>query len=81
MEYIKNIQRQSKINTGTPATRVRIMEEIFSLCPYYSVQQLHKIQSVQTKRKKQGQMKIFAPNYPIRKQNIIKNAFNQEVIQ
>ena len=51
MEYIKNIQRQSKIKTGTPATRVRIMEEIFSLCPYYSVKQLHKIQSIQTKRK------------------------------
>ena len=81
MEYIKNIQKQSKIKTGNPATKVRIMEEIFSLCPYYSVQQLHKIQLVQTKRKKHGQMKIFAPNYPVRKQIIIKNVFNQEVIQ
>ena len=77
----KKLQKQTKIKTGTLATEIRIMEERFSLCPYYSVKQLHQIRCIQTERKKKGQAKIFAPEYPARKHVIIKNAFNQEVIQ
>ena len=77
MEYIKNIQTQSKVKTGTPATRVRIIEEIFSLCPSYSIKQLKKINTIQSKKIKQGQRIILSPIFPARKQIIIKNAFNQ----
>ena len=77
MEVIKNIKKQSKIKTGTQATRVRIMAERFSLCPSYSIKQLHKINTIQFKKIKQGQRKIPSAIFPIRKQIIIKEAFNQ----
>ena len=80
MEYIKNIQKQSKLKTGTPATRVRIIEEIFSLCPYYSVKQLYKINALQTKKIKQGQRKPIVTFLSVHKQMAIKNAFNQEAL-
>ena len=81
MKYIKNIHKQSKIKTGTTARKIRTTEERFSLCPSYSIKQLHKINTLQTKRFKQGQRKTLIHNYPVRKQMIIKDAFNQEVIQ
>lgn len=77
MEYIKNIQKQSKVKTGTPATRVRIMEEIFSLCPSYSIKQLKKINTIRSKKIKKGQRKLLSPIIPARKQIIIKDAFKQ----
>jgi hypothetical protein len=76
MKYVKNFQKQKKIKTGTPATRVRIMEEVFSLCPSYSIKQLNKINTIQSKKIKQGQRKILSVIFPIRKQIIIKDAFN-----
>ena len=78
MEYIKNIQKQQKIKTGSPAKKVRIVEEKFSLCPSYSIKQLHKINTIQTKKRKKGQ--ILSVIYPIRKQISTRNAFNQEAI-
>jgi hypothetical protein len=74
MEYIKKIQKNQKIKTGTPATRVRIMEEVFSLCHSYSIKQLNKINTIQSKKRKKGQ--ILSVIFPIRKQIIIKDAFN-----
>jgi len=76
MEYIKNIQKQPKINTGNHATKVIIMEDIFSLCPSYSIKQLKKINTIQSKKIKQGR-RILSPIFPARKQIIIKDAFNQ----
>ena len=77
MEYIKNIQTQLKIKTGTPAKKVRIVEENFSLCPSYSMKQLHKINTIQSKKIKKGQRKILTTIFPVRQQIIIKDAFNQ----
>ena len=77
MKYLKNFQKQSKIKTGTPARKVKIIAEWFSLCPSYSIKQLNKINMVQSKKIKQGQRKILSPIFPIRKQIIIKEAFNQ----
>ena len=69
--------KQWKMKTGTPATKVRIMEEIFSLCPSYSIKQLHKINTIQYKKSKQGQRKLLSAIFPVGKQIIIKEAFNQ----
>ena len=80
MEYIKNIQKKQNIKTGNPAIRVRIIEEKFSLCPSYSIQQLHKINIIQSKKIKQGQRNRLSAIFPIRKQISTRNAFNQEAI-
>ena len=81
MKYLKNIQKQQKIKTGTPAKRVICMEEKFSLCPYYSLKQLQKINTIRSRIIKKGQRKILSAIFPIRKQIMIKDAFSQEVIQ
>ena len=77
MEYIKNIQKQSKLKTGTPARKVRNVEERFSLCPSYSIKQLRKINTIQSKKIKKGHRKRLSAIFPIGKQIIIKEAFNQ----
>ena len=70
--------KQLKIKTGTPAKKIRVVEEKISLCPSYSIKQLHKIDTIQSKKRKKGQ--IPSVLYPIRKQISTRNAFNQEAI-
>ena len=79
MKNLNNLKK-SKIKTGTPAKKVRIVEERFSLCPSYSIQQLHKINIIQSKKIKQGQRNRLSAIFPIRKQISTRNAFNQEAI-
>ena len=69
MEYIKNIQKQSKVKTGTPATRVRIMEEIFSLCPSYSIKQLKKINTIRIQENQKRSKKITFSHHSSTKTN------------
>ena len=78
MEYQKNIQKQLKIKTGTPAKKVRIVEEKFSLCPSYSIKQLHTINTIQSKKRKKNRRP--SNFFPINKQISTRNAFNQEAI-
>ena len=78
MEYQKNIQKQLKIKTGTPAKKVRIVEEKFSLCPSYSIKQLHTINTIQSKKRKKNRRP--SNFFPITKQISTRNAFNQEAI-
>jgi hypothetical protein len=78
MKYLKSIQKPQKIKTGTPAKKVRIVEEKFSLCPSYSIKQLHKINTIQSKKRKKGQR--LSAIFPIRKQISTRNAFNLEAV-
>jgi hypothetical protein len=81
MKSLKNLQKQWKIKTGTRAKRVKSMEEKFSLSPSYSFTQLQKINAIRSKSIRKGQRKIRSAIFPVRKQMMIKDAFNQEVIQ
>jgi hypothetical protein len=80
MKYLKNIQKEKKIKTGTPSKRIICIEEKFSLCPYYSIKQLQKINTLRSKTIKKGQRKLLSAIFPIRKQVSTRNAFNQEAI-
>ena len=70
--------KQWNIKTGTHAKKIRIVEEKISLCPSYSIKQLHKINTIQSKRRKKNRRPFTF--FPINKQISTRNAFNQEAI-
>ena len=61
-------------------TRGRINIVGLSHCPTYSVNQLRRINGLQIKKAKYGHRNAIAETYPVRKQFLTKNAFNQEAI-
>jgi hypothetical protein len=52
----------------------------FSLCPFYSLKQLQRINTVFIKKTKYGHKNKIVNIFSVRKQVLTRNAFNQEAI-